>query len=648
LTPRNIRLAIILAFAASTPGLAGCNMFGPKPQAAPQTQVQTPPPEPVDPNAFKPDEYAQISVRAQAARIPVIMYHDIIAKRGPKSVWFDCTTAQFTAQMDYLKEQGANPISLLQLHKHLARGEALPDNAIVLTFDDNYQGFYDNAYPILKEHNWPSAMFVHTNYVGDQTSDHPKMTWETLKQLDKEGLVTIASHTMSHPEDITKLSPDQQEQELAGSKQALELKLGHTVPYFAYPDGKQDQTTRELTRKVGYTMAFTIDNGPVEESPDILKLNRYIHTRLKKAWADCQAAKSTAAFYEQALAPETPVHLEVKEYAGIPIGLVRGGVPVSRRAPVRQSVGDFVEQASAVAGINGTFFADARLIGTGTTLIGPSYTSLDTEFQPEIDQYRLTRIGNRPIVMWGPKQIAIFPFQAGTMNSQEVFKTYMPDYTDIFLAGAWIVHNGKARTEEELTPCAAGDFQDTRRRAFFGVTAKGEVVLGATLTVVSSTKMAEAAAEAGVQEAVLLDSGFSTSLVYDKKIIVTGHTDKNLPSRPVPHAIVITGTLERPTDKDSQIALKDADPAVVPGTPSGAPSADGSGAVPGVTLNSMGDPVVPTAVTPHRKRRTRTHRRRRRATTPSAAAPDSSASSPASTPDAPAPDGPPKTENPDK
>ena len=228
-----------------------------------------------------------------------------------------------------------------------------------------------------------------------------------------------------------------------------------------------------------------------------------------------------------------------------------GGTPSSRRAQVRESVGTFVQQAAGVAGINGTFFADARLIGTGCTLIGPAQAASDTEFQPETDKYRLTRIGNRPIIIWGPKQIAIFPFNAGTMNNQEVFKSYMPDYTDLFLAGAWLVHNGKPRAEEELKPIAAGDFQDTRRRAFFGITATGEPVLGATPTVVSSTKMAEAAVEAGVQEAVLLDSGFSTSLVYDKKIIVTGHTDKNLPRARSPrdrrhgHAGAAHGPAER-------------------------------------------------------------------------------------------------------
>jgi hypothetical protein len=36
-----------------------------------------------------------------------------------------------------------------------------------------------------------------------------------------------------------------------------------------------------------------------------------------------------------------------------------------------------------------------------------------------------------------------------------------------------------------------------------------------------------------------LDSGFSTSLVDGDKVLVTGHTSPGIPSRPVPHAIVL-------------------------------------------------------------------------------------------------------------
>ncbi|MFS8907337.1 polysaccharide deacetylase, partial [Synechococcus sp. OH2] len=37
----------------------------------------------------------------------------------------------------------------------------------------------------------------------------------------------------------------------------------------------------------------------------------------------------------------------------------------------------------------------------------------------------------------------------------------------------------------------------------------------------------------------LLDSGFSTSLVYQGEILATGHAGPNQPSRPVPHAILL-------------------------------------------------------------------------------------------------------------
>jgi hypothetical protein len=113
-----------------------------------------------------------------------------------------------------------------------------------------------------------------------------------------------------------------------------------------------------------------------------------------------------------------------------------------------------------------------------------------------------------------------------------------------------------------MSAYSARDFNDPRRRAFFGVTADGQAVLGGTLDVVTTEKMAEAIAEAGVMEAVLMDSGFSTSIVYDGKIIVTGHTAKNLPSRPVPHSIVVSGTLEQPLDPETVAALKIAEPAV--------------------------------------------------------------------------------------
>ncbi|MCW3096484.1 MAG: polysaccharide deacetylase family protein [Chthonomonadaceae bacterium] len=550
----------------------------------PVVSVATPPP------AAATSAYDNICIQAQSDRVPVIMYHDVIAKRGKGAVWFDCTKAEFEEQMNWLEAQGAHVVSLDDLYKHLTAGDALPENAVVLTFDDNYQGFYDNAYPILKKRNYPSAMFVHTNYVGDKKSDHPKMDWETLKQLDAEKLVTIGSHTQSHPDDMRKLPPDEQEKEMSGAKTILETHLGHPIPYLAYPNGRQDNVTKELARKCGYTMAFTIDNGPAEASPDILLVNRTIQTRLEKVWKECHDAKlyAPAAVAQFDLNP-TPVKLEIAEFGGVKLGIVRGGSPTTHHSPVRQSVGQFITDVpGGVAGINGTFFADARLNGADTTLIGPSQNPSDTTLVPDLAEERLPRLINRPIVLWGPKKIAIVPFQPGTMNAADPFKAFMPDYTELFLAGAWIVHGGVPRTTEEMQPFSAGDFSDPRRRAFFGITESGEIILGASLDVVDTEKLAAAAAAAGAKEAVLLDSGFSTSLCYNGKVVVSGHTSSGLVSRAVPHAIVLTGTLEPPTDVEVLTAFNQADGMIIP---LGAPGSE-TGAATGTSTH-------------HRKRRKR-------------------------------------------
>ncbi|MBC8137558.1 MAG: polysaccharide deacetylase family protein [Fibrella sp.] len=533
--------------------------------AAPPAPSASPDPVSLLSAEFDKTLYAPMNGRSLATRIPVIMYHDIIKKRGRGSVWFDITEREFIEQMDWIAEQGATPISLEQLHRHLTRGEEVPEKSVVLTFDDNYQGFNDIACPILKERQYPSAMFVHTNFVGDKTGAHPKMDWETLKALDADPLVTIASHTLSHPADMAKQPIEEQERELTESKALLEGELGHPVPYFAYPNGTGDKATFEAAERAGYTMAFTIVNGPAEESPDIMTVNRYIHTRLKTAFTDCEKAteNAPAAVVDVALTTTNSVRLKVQEFDGVKLGVVYGGKPQTYRGlESRQSVGEFVEQAGGVAGMNGTFFADAALRGTNNVLIGPSKASNDTEFYPEAFASHLPKLKNRPLVIIGKDAIVFVPFQPGWMNNEEAVQAIVPDYTDTFLGGAWIVHNGEPRTRKQMQAYAATDFNDPRRRACFGVTADGEVALVGSLEVISTEALARAAAEAGLVEAVLVDSGFSTSIVFDSKIIVTGHTAANLPSRPVPHGIVITGLPETPGDDETMQAFTDAQESV--------------------------------------------------------------------------------------
>ncbi len=515
------------------------------------------PPEPVyDATAFAP-----LHPRALSSRVTVLMFHDVVTSRGKGGVYFDSTVAEFNEILDYFDEQGAHYLSMRDLHEHLVTGKQVPERSVVLTFDDNYLGFYENAWPILKAKNIPSGMFVHTDFVGNTSGSHPKMSWDQLKELDATGLVEIGGHTCSHPGDLKSLPEDVQERELTKSKMLLEEQLGHPVPFLAYPVGSADAKTIALAKSAGYTMAFTMKNGPAEESPGVLEVQRTIQTKYKQAFEQSlDQAKNVPAAVITTDINNAPITLTTGEFDDISLVFVSGGIPMSVRDPDggRKSVGAYVETHGGKAGMNGTFFVNAALRGTDNAMIGPFRSQNEGKFFDDRDARRLEKLIGRPLIAWNGKQISVAPFSAEALNTEDGVRQLHPEFTDCFLAGAWIVHEGVARSRSEISTAAASDFNDPRKRAFFGWKADGTLVYGATQNVITTSAMARGAAAAGLQEAFLMDSGFSTSVVYNGKIMATGHSSESLPSREVPHALVIQGELGPSLDTDTQKAFDEA------------------------------------------------------------------------------------------
>lgn len=216
---------------------------------------------------------------------PVLTYHDIIPFRDAKSLWFDCTVDEFKQQIAFFRKRKAAFISIEQLRQSLEGRTTLPENAVCITFADNYQGFYKFAWPILKKERIPVAQFVHTDFVGN-TSGRPKMTWKQLSELDRSGLVTVASQTCSHPADLTKLNDRELSHELTDSKKVLEQKLGHPVLAIAYPNGKYDVRVAKAAQKANYKIGFTEVTQPAEKRPDMFRVPRYVHTKYQRAWKE--------------------------------------------------------------------------------------------------------------------------------------------------------------------------------------------------------------------------------------------------------------------------------------------------------------------------------------------------------------------------
>ena len=175
----------------------------------------------------------------------------------------------FEAQMKYLSENGYHTISPDELYDSLAGTGELPENPVLITFDDGYVDNYTNAYPILKKYGFKATIFVITSFLG---KDKNYMTWDQARELDANG-ISIESHTVDH-KSMTDLTDDQLRMELVESKKKAEKELGHPVEYMAYPTGTYNLHIAEMVKEAGYKAAFTIKYGNVDKASNIYALER--------------------------------------------------------------------------------------------------------------------------------------------------------------------------------------------------------------------------------------------------------------------------------------------------------------------------------------------------------------------------------------
>ena len=226
----------------------------------------------------------RVHPKARRDYVVVLMWHDVVP--ATKEVWFDTTIAELTSQFAAIKRRRCNVISLDTLYTHLADGSPVPPRSVVLTFDDNNRGLYENAYPLLKQYNSPATLFVHTNYIGVTTSK-PHCDWRMLIEMQKSGLVSIQGHSCSHPADMRLQSPAEADKELIDSKALIEKHTARPVIAFAYTEGHYNDALARAVARDGYKIAFTEDWGSAGASLSLFTVHRYsIHKRFAQALND--------------------------------------------------------------------------------------------------------------------------------------------------------------------------------------------------------------------------------------------------------------------------------------------------------------------------------------------------------------------------
>ncbi|RMG91661.1 MAG: poly-beta-1,6-N-acetyl-D-glucosamine N-deacetylase PgaB [Zetaproteobacteria bacterium] len=218
----------------------------------------------------------------------VLCYHAIPVK-GKENDPYTISQREFAQQIEYLKTHGYHFVSLQQILDAHAGKSSLPDQAILLTFDDAYVSYHDFVVPFLTRQHIPSIVAVIGYFVDHPPNKIPEpiMNWQQIREVAKNPYVEVVSHTYNlhraiqynpignvgpavnilaydpvrkryetETEYIQRLRQDFQEQE-----KLFVRKLGFKPRALVWPYGRHTTISEAIAKEYGMQATFTLEWG---------------------------------------------------------------------------------------------------------------------------------------------------------------------------------------------------------------------------------------------------------------------------------------------------------------------------------------------------------------------------------------------------
>jgi len=229
----------------------------------------------------------------------VLMFHGVSAQKYtgvPREVQPFLTRNDLETVLSWLRQR-----HVLLTSKEFLGGDK---PGVLLTFDDGLANNHANALPVLQKFEAPAVFFVTLQHILDPRDLLPgsrelaRMGWgreqavpktiavdiydgmsvEQLRSCARHPLITIGSHTISHPF-LTRCGAEELDREIAGSKRMLEEIINKRVDLFAYPTGDYNREVIQAVKKAGYQAAFAVEDINEKDSRyEIPRIGLYAST----------------------------------------------------------------------------------------------------------------------------------------------------------------------------------------------------------------------------------------------------------------------------------------------------------------------------------------------------------------------------------
>ena len=193
------------------------------------------------------------------------MYHRFEENKYPST---NIRINDFKEHIELIKKDGIKFVNPSDFENELNNNKK--ERKVLITIDDGYQSFYDNAWPILKKDKIPFILFVSTREVGKKGY----MNWEDIREIEKYDFVEIGNHSHTHDYLIDFI--DQEiKNDLKKSINIFKNELGKNSAFFSYPFGEYSTNLKNIVIELGFKYAFGQHSGVVDYTKNFFEMPRF-------------------------------------------------------------------------------------------------------------------------------------------------------------------------------------------------------------------------------------------------------------------------------------------------------------------------------------------------------------------------------------
>tara|TARA_A100001015_G_scaffold255767_1_gene297436 strand:- start:2986 stop:4029 length:1044 start_codon:yes stop_codon:yes gene_type:complete len=194
-----------------------------------------------------------------------LMYHRFEENKYPST---NIKIKDFKQHLQVIKDEKIIFINPKNFEQELVNNKT--KRKVLLTIDDAFSSFYENAWPILKKNKIPFILFVSTREVGA----YNYMTWDQIKEIDNEDFVEIGNHSHTH-EYLVDENSLEIKNDILKSMQIFKDKLNKNSIFFSYPFGEYSLEFKKIIVDLGFKYAFGQHSGVIDETKDLYELPRF-------------------------------------------------------------------------------------------------------------------------------------------------------------------------------------------------------------------------------------------------------------------------------------------------------------------------------------------------------------------------------------